>query len=534
MLSSVLHSDKAIEMNIVIVRAFITLRQFALNYKDLEAQIQSIWLTVNSHDEQLKMIYSAIESLLAEKDKQKSWEEREMIGFGDTSVLNPENRYPNGYSGHPYPLRMPFLFCNFHENSMRSFYLLLLLSLCLELPGQSQPGPLSRTPGVGVPARMEDFSSQPVLAWKFSARQPFFASPVIDDGRVYVGNNDSTLYCLDIGSGQLAWKFATKGPVRSGVCVDKDRLFLIGGDSGVYCLNKGNGRVNWVFRTGGERMYDQYDYYQSTPVIRGDTLFFGSGDGNIYALNSRNGALIWKFRTENVVHGKPALYNGHLYVGSFDGYTYALNTSDGSLVWKLRSLGQRFFPKGEMQFSPVVAGGLVFIGSRDFNLYAIDAEKGYCHWNRQYPRGWAPVITATHHDSAVLVGTSDDKVLLLLRTEDGREIWRADVKFNVFGASVLTAGMCYTATLMGKVFGIHLRTGAIAWSFATDSYRTGRLQYFKENDTYRDDIFSIIHSQEEYLAFLNKIGAVYSSPAADATHIVFSSTEGTVYCLKRA
>jgi len=70
------------EMNIVIVRAFIALRQFALNYKDLEAQIQSIWLTVSSHDEQLKMIYSAIESLLAEKDKQKSWEEREMIGLG--------------------------------------------------------------------------------------------------------------------------------------------------------------------------------------------------------------------------------------------------------------------------------------------------------------------------------------------------------------------------------------------------------------------------------------------------------------------
>ena len=74
--------DFMFEMNIVIVRAFIALRQFALNYKDLEAQIQSIWLTVNSHDEQLKMIYSAIESLLAEKDKQKSWEEREMIGLG--------------------------------------------------------------------------------------------------------------------------------------------------------------------------------------------------------------------------------------------------------------------------------------------------------------------------------------------------------------------------------------------------------------------------------------------------------------------
>jgi len=97
-------------------------------------------------------------------------------------------------------------------------------------------------------------------------------------------------------------------------------------------------------------MYDQYDYYQSTLVIRGDTVFFGSGDGHVYAVRQRTGKLIWKFKTGNIVHSKPALYNGHLFAGSFDGYIYALNTSDGSLVWKMKSLGQRFFPKGEMQF----------------------------------------------------------------------------------------------------------------------------------------------------------------------------------------
>jgi len=416
---------------------------------------------------------------------------------------------------------------------MRLVYLFYLAIFSLTFTTQAQPGAPSQTPAPVAPNPTEDFSSQPALAWKFKARQPFFASPLIDENKVYAGNNDSTLYCLDISSGKLLWKFPTKGAVRSGVCIDNDRLFLIGGDSGVYCLNKTNGRVNWVFRTGGEHMYDQYDYYQSTPVVRGDTLFFGSGDGNIYALNNHTGNLIWKFRTENVVHGKPALYNGRLFIGSFDGYTYALNTGDGSLAWKLKSVGQRFFPKGEMQFSPITAAGIVFIGSRDFNLYAIDAERGYCRWNKQYPRGWAPVITPTHHDSAVLVGTSDDKVLLLLRTEDGKEVWRTNVKFNVFGSSALTANMCYTTTLMGKIFGIDLRTGSISWDFATDTYKENKLKYFKADDTYRDDIYSIIHSQEEYLEFLNKIGAVYSSPAVDKDHIVFTSTEGTVYCLKR-
>jgi len=82
MLASILKSDKAVEMNIAIVRAFIALRQFALSYKDLADQVQEIRQTVENHDEQLKKIYGAIEDLLTEKAEQKKvWEERERIGF---------------------------------------------------------------------------------------------------------------------------------------------------------------------------------------------------------------------------------------------------------------------------------------------------------------------------------------------------------------------------------------------------------------------------------------------------------------------
>jgi len=72
---------KRFEMNLVIVRAFIVLRQFALTYKDLERQIQDIWLTVGNQDEQLKRINAAIEGLLNGKMEKQSWEGRDRIGF---------------------------------------------------------------------------------------------------------------------------------------------------------------------------------------------------------------------------------------------------------------------------------------------------------------------------------------------------------------------------------------------------------------------------------------------------------------------
>jgi phage regulator Rha-like protein len=82
MLASILKSDKAISMNIAIVRAFIALRQFALQYKELADEIQEIKQTVENHNDQLSRIYGAIEGILTEKEEQKkAWEERERIGF---------------------------------------------------------------------------------------------------------------------------------------------------------------------------------------------------------------------------------------------------------------------------------------------------------------------------------------------------------------------------------------------------------------------------------------------------------------------
>lgn len=81
MLASILKSDKAVKMNIAIVRAFIALRQFTINYKDLSREIIQLKNITSSHNIQLNEIYYAIENLLDEKVERKNWEDRERIGF---------------------------------------------------------------------------------------------------------------------------------------------------------------------------------------------------------------------------------------------------------------------------------------------------------------------------------------------------------------------------------------------------------------------------------------------------------------------
>jgi phage regulator Rha-like protein len=81
MLSGILNSDKAINMNIAIMRAFVEVRKIFLRQTDLKEQLKEIKERLGEHDVQLNQIYDAMENLLDEKAAQRKWDERERIGF---------------------------------------------------------------------------------------------------------------------------------------------------------------------------------------------------------------------------------------------------------------------------------------------------------------------------------------------------------------------------------------------------------------------------------------------------------------------
>lgn len=78
MLSGILNSDKAIQVNIAIMRAFVFIRQYALTHKDLTDKLKEL---ESKYNKQFKDVYEAINYLL-QKDKQETEQkERKKIGF---------------------------------------------------------------------------------------------------------------------------------------------------------------------------------------------------------------------------------------------------------------------------------------------------------------------------------------------------------------------------------------------------------------------------------------------------------------------
>lgn len=85
MLASILNSDKAIEMNIAIVRAFIALRAWAVKDHEMLKQFMELRDRIGEHDVQLNQIYDALENLLdkeqAKQEEKERWGKRQRIGF---------------------------------------------------------------------------------------------------------------------------------------------------------------------------------------------------------------------------------------------------------------------------------------------------------------------------------------------------------------------------------------------------------------------------------------------------------------------
>lgn len=76
MLASVLNSDRAIEVNIQIVRIFTRMREMLLTNKDILLKLEQLENKVSSHDENIKMIFEALKQLLNPPQ-----EPRKRIGF---------------------------------------------------------------------------------------------------------------------------------------------------------------------------------------------------------------------------------------------------------------------------------------------------------------------------------------------------------------------------------------------------------------------------------------------------------------------
>jgi hypothetical protein len=97
----------------------------------------------------------------------------------------------------------------------------------------------------------------------------------------------------------------------------------------------------------------------------------------------------------------------------------------------------------------------------------------------------------------------------------------------MFGKPAFTKNILHIGTTIGKHHSIDIKTGEDKWVFTTDAYKQNHSKYFKDDDSYREDIYSIITSNEQFLEAELLMGGIFSTPLICDSYILFTSTEGT-------
>ncbi len=82
---------------------------------------------------------------------------------------------------------------------------------------------------------------------------------------------------------------------------------------------------------------------------------------------------IWTFQCEDEIRSSPAIAGKVVYIGSYDYNLYALDSATGKMLWKYPT-------KGGVVSTPFIWRRMIFFGSEDGNLYALDLSSGRIIW----------------------------------------------------------------------------------------------------------------------------------------------------------
>lgn len=170
--------------------------------------------------------------------------------------------------------------------------------------------------------------------------------------------------------------------------------------------------------------------------------------------------LLWTFPTGGPVMSSPTVSNGVVYVGSNDQTIYAINTITAQQQWT--------FATGSTILSlPAVVNGIVYTGASDSHLYANDAATGQPKWAFRTKSGisGSPALA----NGVVYIGSGDSH-LYAIDAVTGQQKWTFAAGGPIWTSPIVANGVVYVGSIDHKLYAIDAATGQQKWVFLTASY----------------------------------------------------------------
>jgi len=257
------------------------------------------------------------------------------------------------------------------------------------------------------------------LLWTHSQPRAKYdmTAPVVRDGLAYVGGEPYT-YCVDVITGAEIWQTVFLGQnwfpyIYSSPVLCGDILYH--GLYGLYGDSGNNGGLCSIDAGSGSLIREVEQGAFRAPICAGDVMYVIGSEHHqeqvLQARDSATGSVIWTAATE-IGRGTaaPALAHDILVVAGFAGAVQAFDTEDGNLLWS-HAVEPTLYHFIETIYgaatntAAAIADSVVYIGSLDGNLYALDLFTGAELF--RFPVGTPIASSAAISGNMVVVGACD-------------------------------------------------------------------------------------------------------------------------------
>lgn len=167
---------------------------------------------------------------------------------------------------------------------------------------------------------------------------------------------------------------------------------------------------------------------------------------------------VWHYTTHGPVVSSPVVANDLVYIGSRDHTLYALDAQRGSEHWKMETGDQ-------IEATPLIIDGLVCVGSHDGSLYAADAMSGELRWSTRL--GHAIRSSAVGLDGRVFVADHSGTVMAI-SADAGRVLWHAATRGEVTAGLALGERALICGSWDGSLYAFDVDDGRLLWQFVAD------------------------------------------------------------------
>jgi len=295
--------------------------------------------------------------------------------------------------------------------------------------------------------------------WKFKTKGEIYSSPTVSSGVVYFGCNEGKLYALDAVNGDLKWSYKAGGEIQSSPAVTAGVVYFGSLDSYIYAIDSTSGKLIWKFKTqrgiisspaatSGKLIwkFKTQRGITSSPAVADEILFIGSLDNNLYSVDVKNGNELWRFKTEDIVISTPAVSDGKVFFGVQDTHLYALSVKTGELIWDSKTDGGIL----DWVYSfPAVSKNAVFIGGVD-SVYSFNKKTGRRNWKFNTIR----VVSSPSIAASILYFGSNDKNLYALDAVTGEELWRFQTRGEIETSPAIDKAVVYFGSNDGYVYAL--------------------------------------------------------------------------------